>query len=109
MDAIWARVAKLLHGRDFDAEIEVALRKLPRADAVKRMANLREEQGRGHDEAVGGQIPEIIISKNAAAKGVVSVTGDHYGTLRTIEEAFGLPLLGAAASAANGDLTRLVG
>jgi acid phosphatase len=60
-------------------------------------------------DAVGGQIPEIIISKNAVGMGVVSATGDHYGTLRTIEEAYGLPLLGAAANQANGDLSRLFG
>jgi len=60
-------------------------------------------------DATGGQIPELIISGNARGQGQVSLTGDHYGTLRSIEEAFGLPLLGAAADAGNGDLTRLFG
>lgn len=60
-------------------------------------------------DAAGGQIPEIIVSKSAVGKGVVSVTGDHYGTLRTVEEAYGLPLLGAAAITANGDLSGLFG
>lgn len=60
-------------------------------------------------DAVGGQVPEIIISRNAVRRGPVSATGDHYGTLRTIEEAFGVPLLGAAANSANGDLSSLFG
>jgi acid phosphatase len=60
-------------------------------------------------DAVGGQVPEIIISRNAVGRGRVSTTGDHYGTLRTIEEAYGLPLLGGAANSANGDLSSLFG
>ena len=39
----------------------------------------------------------------------LALTGDNYGTLRTIEEAFGLSLLGAASSSANGDLSSLFG
>ncbi|MGA8426422.1 MAG: alkaline phosphatase family protein [Candidatus Dormiibacterota bacterium] len=58
-------------------------------------------------DAVGGQVPEIIISKHAVGRGSVSAIGDHYGTLRTIEEAYGLTLLGAAANAVNGDLSSL--
>jgi hypothetical protein len=60
-------------------------------------------------DAVGGQVPEIIISRNVVGGGPVSATGDHYGTLRTIEEAYGVPLLGAAANSANGDLSSLFG
>jgi len=51
----------------------------------------------------------IIISRKATAKGIVNVVGDHYGTLRSIEETFNLPLLGGAAQASNGDLTSLFG
>lgn len=61
------------------------------------------------EEAAGGQIPELVISRHAKGRGVVSITGDLYGTLRTIEEDYGLPLLGAAANPANGDLTTLFG
>ena len=60
-------------------------------------------------DAAGGQIPELVISRHAQGKGIVSLTGDQYGTLRTIEQAFGLPLLGAAANSINGDLTPLFG
>jgi acid phosphatase len=60
-------------------------------------------------DASGGQVPELVISGNAKGKGIVSLTGDLYGTLRTIEEAYGLALLGAAANSANGDLTPLFG
>jgi hypothetical protein len=71
--------------------------------------NDAQSSGSCCSDAVGGQIPELIISKNAVGRGIVSATGDHYGTLRTIEEAYGLPLLGAAASPANGNLSGLFG
>ena len=57
----------------------------------------------------GGVIPEVVISSNAKGQGNVAVKGNHYGTLRSIEEAYGLSLLGAAANASNGDLTSLFG
>ncbi len=60
-------------------------------------------------DAAGGQVPELVISHRAQGRGIVSITGDQYGLLRTIEEMFDLPLLGAAADAANGDLTQLFG
>jgi acid phosphatase len=60
-------------------------------------------------DAAGGQIPAIIISRNAIGKGILDLVGDHYGTLRAIEEAFGLPLLGGADQSSNGDLTSLFG
>lgn len=41
-------------------------------------------------------IPMVVISSNASGKGNVSLKGNHYGTLRSIEETYGLPLLGAA-------------
>ncbi|MHB8536395.1 MAG: alkaline phosphatase family protein [Candidatus Dormibacteria bacterium] len=52
----------------------------------------------------GGQIPLIVVSNAAAGRGSLPVTGDHYGTLRSIDEVFGLPLLGAAADPLNGDV-----
>jgi len=60
-------------------------------------------------DAAGGQVPEVVISSAATGMGDVALTGDHFGTLRTIEEAYGLPLLGAADLPANGDLTALLG
>ncbi len=52
----------------------------------------------------GGQVPTVVISSLATRKGSVATGGNEYGLLRSIEEAYRLPLLGAAASAANGDL-----
>ena len=59
--------------------------------------------------AHGGQIPELVISAAAEGKGTLPLTGDHFGTLRSIEEAYGLPLLGGAANPGNGDLSSLIG
>jgi|ERR1700680_961527 len=63
------------------------------------------------DEGPGNtnSIPLVIVSNNAAGKGNVSLAGNHYGTLRSIEEVFGLSLLGAAQSLAAGDLARYFG
>ncbi len=55
----------------------------------------------------GGQVPMVVISN--VAKGNVTSFGNHDGLLRTIEEVYRLPLLGGAASAANGDLRRFFG
>lgn len=57
----------------------------------------------------GGQVPMVVISSNATGIGSVATGGDHYGTLRSIEEVFGLPLLGAASNSSNGDLSSLFG
>jgi hypothetical protein len=50
----------------------------------------------------GGHVPTIVIS---AATGTFIPGGNHYGTLRGIEEAYGVGLLGASGSAGNGDLS----
>jgi acid phosphatase len=57
----------------------------------------------------GGQVPLVVISSNTTGKGSVTVSGNHYGMLRSIEEAYGLGLLGGAATGANGDLVALFG
>jgi phosphatidylinositol-3-phosphatase len=57
----------------------------------------------------GGQVPMVVISSSSHGVGVVSSHGNHFGTLRSIEEEFGLGLLGGAASSANGDLNSLFG
>lgn len=57
----------------------------------------------GWNTGHGGHIPTIVIS--ATSHGTFSSGGNHYGTLRAIEEAYGVGLLGASSTAANGDLT----
>jgi acid phosphatase len=59
--------------------------------------------------AGGGHVPLVIISSNAKGHGSIALTGNHYGTLRSIEEADGLSLLGGASNSANGDLSSLFG
>jgi phosphatidylinositol-3-phosphatase len=49
--------------------------------------------------AKGGVIPMIVISAKARGRGSIGTVGDDYSTLRAIEAAYGLPLLGNAASA----------
>jgi hypothetical protein len=58
--------------------------------------------------AHGGRVPMVVISARALARGAIVTPGDHYGTLRSIEE-FGLPFLGSAARPQNGDLSSLFG
>jgi hypothetical protein len=57
----------------------------------------------GWNTGDGGHIPTIVVS--ATSHGAFTSGGNHYGTLRAIEEAYGVPLLGGSASPANGDLT----
>lgn len=58
--------------------------------------------------AAGGRVPMIVISAHARGRGQIATPGDHFSTLRTIEGAFALPLLGNAATAAS-DLSALLG
>ena len=48
-------------------------------------------------------IPMVVISSTSKGKGAIATIGNHYGTLRAIEEGFGLGYLGAASNPANGD------
>jgi hypothetical protein len=59
--------------------------------------------------AAGGHIPTIVISSTNAGGGTFISTGDHYGTLRAIEEAYGVPLLLNSANTINGDLAGAFG
>jgi len=52
----------------------------------------------------GGHIATVVISSTNAGKGTFTSPGDHYGTLRGIEEAYGVTLLGGSTNIANGDL-----
>lgn len=51
----------------------------------------------------GGHIATIVVSKSSHGPWTAGV--NHYGTLRAIEETYGVGLLGASADAANGDLS----
>jgi hypothetical protein len=57
----------------------------------------------GWNTGNGGHVPTIVISATSA--GAFGSGGNHYGTLRAIEEAYGVGLLGKSSSPANGDLT----
>jgi phospholipase C len=52
-----------------------------------------------YDEGVGeGKIATVVLHGRGAAK-TLTAAGDHYGTLATIEDLYGVPRLGLAASA----------
>jgi len=55
----------------------------------------------------GGHIPTLVISANA--QGHFTTSGDHYATLRAIEEAYGVPLLNNSSDPSFGDLTPAFG
>jgi phosphatidylinositol-3-phosphatase len=57
----------------------------------------------------GGFVPMVVISARATGLGPTALQGNHYGTLRSIEEAFSLPLLGSAQELNNGDVVRYFG
>jgi Phosphoesterase family/IPT/TIG domain len=55
--------------------------------------------------APGGHIATIVIASNNKGGGKFTPNGDHFGTLRGIQESYAVtPLLGGAAKIANGDL-----
>jgi phosphatidylinositol-3-phosphatase len=54
-------------------------------------------------------IATFIVSRADAGVGKVATPGDHYGLLRSIEEAYGLPLLNNAATSKYGDISRYLG
>jgi phosphatidylinositol-3-phosphatase len=57
----------------------------------------------------GGQVPMVVISSDSRGKASFALSGDHYGLLRSIEEVYGLGLLGAAANSVSGDLSAFFG
>ena len=59
--------------------------------------------------AAGGQVPFVVISNRAMGVGAVTTTGNLYGTLRSIEEVYGITPLGGAQSPSNGDIVRYFG
>jgi hypothetical protein len=54
------------------------------------------------------QVPTVVVSR--ADRGIAPLRSpvNHFGLLRSIEERYGLPLLGAAAELRNGDLSPLL-
>ena len=62
--------------------------------------------------APGGQIATIVVTAENKGLGSFTGTGDHYGTLRAMEEQYNVPLLrnsGPANNTTNGDLTPAFG
>ncbi|MGH7776959.1 MAG: alkaline phosphatase family protein, partial [Candidatus Dormibacterales bacterium] len=66
-----------------------------------------DNTGVGTANPGGGHILTLVISHSSLGVGAYTSPGNHYGMLRTIEEAYGLPLLGGAGDPRNGDLTAL--
>ncbi|MEA2532278.1 MAG: phosphatidylinositol-3-phosphatase [Actinomycetota bacterium] len=57
-------------------------------------------------------VATLIVSdalKGSKNRGNLNTFGNHFGTLRSLEEVYGLPLLNNAANAANGDIASLLG
>jgi phosphatidylinositol-3-phosphatase len=57
--------------------------------------------------ATGGHVATIVVGPQVVPGSREAVPVDHYGVLATVEQALGLPLLGAAADVRNGRLTPL--
>jgi acid phosphatase len=53
------------------------------------------------------QVATIVVSQHTQRGARLTTAGCHYGTLRAIEETYGLPLLGGAADPSSGDLRAL--
>jgi len=59
--------------------------------------------------SAGGQIATIVVAAGNKGSGAFTSTGDHYGTLRAIEEQYGVAKLGNSNSTAGGDLSGAFG
>ncbi len=57
----------------------------------------------------GGHVATIVMTPGNQGGGAFTTTGDHYGTLRAIEEAYGVGFLGGSSKTTNGDLTGAFG
>src|SRR6266536_1345388 len=57
-----------------------------------------EDENTGGSPASGGHIPTIFAGAHVTPGSRYTATVDHYGVLRTVEAAYGLPGLGAARS-----------
>ena len=54
------------------------------------------------------QIVAIVVSIANTGRGAFATPGNHFGTLRGIEEVYGFPLLGSASDPTSGDLKPLL-
>jgi hypothetical protein len=52
----------------------------------------------------GGHVATVVISKHAQGRGAYPANGNHYGTLRAIEDAYGVGRLGGSRDSLNGNL-----
>lgn len=59
--------------------------------------------------ASGGRVPMVVISAKAQGRGAINMPGDHYATLRSIEDVFALNPLQNAIRGGGGDLRTLFG
>jgi phosphatidylinositol-3-phosphatase len=59
--------------------------------------------------AAGGHIATWVVSRGTPPGARDATAVDHAGLLRTVEELYGLPLLGSASCACSGDLLGLIG
>jgi phosphatidylinositol-3-phosphatase len=60
------------------------------------------------DEGEGSeQIPTIVVSATHSGHRILSAAGNHFGTLRALEEVYGVGFLGASDNTSNGDLRPL--
>jgi phospholipase C len=59
--------------------------------------------------AHGGHIATIVVAMGNVTSARSNLPVDHAGTLRTIEQIYGLPYLGAAACTCSGNLNALLG
>ena len=57
----------------------------------------------------GGHIATIVVAAGNKGLGAFTTTGDHYGTLRALEEAYSVGFLGGSSNTVNGDLTGAFG
>ena len=62
-----------------------------------------DTSGGGLPNTTGGHVPTLVISHNPHS--AFPSAGNHFATLRAIEEKYGVGLLAGSADATNGDLT----
>ena len=95
----WARanIGPILTSRwftDYDSTVIITMDEGKQVRAPRAAASLRADRFRWWSSPASRQESERF-----------AITGDQYGTLRSIEQEYGLPLLGAAANPRNGDLS----
>lgn len=72
-------------------------------------AALDTETGAVVSSGGGGPVLAIVVAPGTTAGRALAGPYDHYSLLKTVEEAFGLPLLGGATAPAVRDLSAFVG